>query len=343
MYQLARPLLFSLSPETAHDLSLDLLGAAGRLGVSKLLARQPQPLPVNVMGIEFPNPVGLAAGLDKNGDAIRGLSDLGFGFVEIGTITPRPQPGNPKPRIFRLPQAEAVINRMGFNNKGVDYLLERVRNAKFEGVLGINIGKNLTTPVEQATDDYLYCLDQVYTSASYITVNISSPNTPGLRSLQYGDSLKELLSALQQRQEDLTAMHGRRVPIAVKIAPDMSDEEIIQTAEIIVECGMDGVIATNTTLSRVGVEGMQHGDEAGGLSGAPVREQSTHVVKVLAETLQGRLPIIAVGGITEGAHAAEKIAAGASLVQVYSGFLYKGPALIRDSVDAIAALRSKAE
>lgn len=338
MYRLARPLLFSLSPETAHDLSLDLLGAAGRLGLSKLAVRQPAAVPVNVMGIDFPNPVGLAAGLDKNGDAIRGLSDLGFGFIEIGTITPRPQPGNPKPRIFRLPQAEGVINRMGFNNRGVDYLLDRVRNAKFDGVLGINIGKNLATPVEQATDDYLYCLDKVYTSASYITVNISSPNTPGLRSLQYGDSLKELLSALQQRQEDLTEMHGRRVPIAVKIAPDMTDEEVAQVAHIIIECGMDGVIATNTTLSRAGVEGMQHADEAGGLSGAPVREQSTHVVRVLAETLQGRLPIIAVGGITEGKHAAEKIEAGASLVQIYSGFLYKGPALIRESVDAIAAL-----
>ncbi|MBS7325159.1 MAG: quinone-dependent dihydroorotate dehydrogenase [Thiopseudomonas sp.] len=338
MYRLARPLLFSLSPETAHDVSLDLLGAAGRLGVSKVLGGRPRKLPIAVMGIDFPNPVGLAAGLDKNGDAIRGLSDLGFGFVEIGTITPRPQPGNPKPRIFRLPQAEAVINRMGFNNRGVDYLLERVRNAQFQGVLGINIGKNLTTPVEQATEDYLYCLDRVYSYASYITVNISSPNTPGLRSLQYGDSLKELLSALQQRQEDLTEMHGKRVPIAVKIAPDMSDEEIVQTAEIILDCGMDGVIATNTTLSRASVEGMQHADEAGGLSGAPVREQSTHVVRVLAETLQGRLPIIAVGGITEGKHAAEKIEAGASLVQLYSGFLYKGPALIRQSVDAIAAM-----
>lgn len=341
MYRIARPLLFSLSPETAHDLSLDLLGSAGRLGMTKLFARQTIAAPVNVMGIDFPNPVGLAAGLDKNGDAIRGLSDLGFGFIEIGTITPRPQPGNPKPRIFRLPQAEGVINRMGFNNRGVDYLLERVRNAKFDGVLGINIGKNLDTPVEQATDDYLYCLDRVYTSASYITVNISSPNTPGLRSLQYGDSLKELLSALQLRQEDLTEMHGRRVPIAVKIAPDMTDEEVNQVAEIIVECGMDGVIATNTTLSREGVEGLPHAEEAGGLSGAPVREQSTHIVRVLADSLQGRLPIIAVGGITEGQHAAEKIEAGASLVQVYSGFLYKGPALIRDSVEAIAALRKE--
>src|SRR5574344_858318 len=326
MYALARELMFKLSPETSHELAIDLIGAGGRLGLNRLLCKTPR-LPVTVMGLEFPNPVGLAAGLDKNGDAIDGFAQLGFGFIEIGTITPRPQPGNPKPRIFRLPQAQGVINRMGFNNRGVDYLLERVRNAKFDGVLGINIGKNLTTPVEQATDDYLYCLDKVYTSASYITVNISSPNTPGLRSLQYGDSLKELLSALQQRQEDLTEMHGRRVPIAVKIAPDMSDEEVGQVAQIILDCGMDGVIATNTTLSREGVEGMQHADEAGGLSGAPVREQSTHVVRVLAETLQGRLPIIAAGGITEGQHAAEKIQAGASLVQVYSGCIYKGPQL----------------
>lgn len=340
MYKITRNLMFKLSPETSHDLSIDLLGLSGRLGLSKL-CRKPAGLPRNVMGIDFPNPVGLAAGLDKNGDAILGLAGLGFGFIEIGTITPRPQPGNPKPRIFRLPAAQGIINRMGFNNLGVEHLLQRVQNANFGGVLGINIGKNFDTPVERAVDDYLYCLDKVYPHASYITVNISSPNTPGLRSLQFGDSLKELLSALQSRQEDLTAEHGVRKPIAVKIAPDMTDEEIEQVAGIIVECGMDGVIATNTTLSREGVEGMLHADEAGGLSGAPVREQSTHVIRVLAESLQGRLPIIGVGGITEGAHAAEKIEAGASLVQLYSGFIYRGPALIRESVDAIAALRSK--
>lgn len=336
MYSLSRRLLFKLSPETAHELSIDLLGAAGRLGLTKRLIKQPSALPVKVMGLNFPNPVGLAAGLDKNGDAILGLSGLGFGFIEIGTVTPRAQPGNPKPRLFRLPAAEGVINRMGFNNHGVDYLLSRVNKAKFDGVLGINIGKNVDTPVENAADDYLICLDKVYNSASYITVNVSSPNTPGLRSLQFGDSLKRLLDTLRERQEDLTVLHGKRVPLAIKIAPDMTDEEIVTVANILVETGMDAVIATNTTTSRVGVEGMLHADEAGGLSGAPVREQSTHVVRVLADTLAGRLPIIAAGGITEGQHAAEKIKAGASLVQVYSGFIYKGPKLIRESVDAIA-------
>lgn len=341
MYNLSRRLLFKLSPETAHELTIDTLGAAGRLGLTHRLVKQPAALPVTVMGIEFPNPVGLAAGLDKNGDAILGLSGLGFGFIEIGTITPRAQPGNPKPRLFRLPAAEGVINRMGFNNLGVDHLLARVQNAKFSGVLGINIGKNFDTPVENAADDYLLCMDKVYGSASYITVNVSSPNTPGLRSLQFGDSLRNLLSALSQRQQELTVLHGKRVPLAIKIAPDMSDEEIVEVAHILLETGMDAVIATNTTVSREGVAGMQHADEAGGLSGAPVREQSTHVVRVLAETLAGRLPIIAVGGITEGQHAAEKIEAGASLVQIYSGFIYKGPELIRSSVDAVAGVLGK--
>ena len=339
MYSLARELLFKLSPETSHELSIDLIGAGGRLGLNGLLTKAPASLPVSVMGLEFPNPVGLAAGLDKNGDAIDGFAQLGFGFVEIGTVTPRPQPGNPKPRLFRLPEAEAVINRMGFNNLGVDHLLARVQAAKFKGVLGINIGKNFDTPVERAVDDYLACLDKVYAHASYVTVNVSSPNTPGLRSLQFGDSLKELLEALRRRQEDLTQEHGRRVPLAIKIAPDMSDEETALVASALLGADMDAVIATNTTLSREGVEGLAHADEAGGLSGAPVRDKSTHIVQVLAGELSGRLPIIAVGGITEGKHAAEKIAAGASLVQIYSGFIYKGPALIREAVDAIAALR----
>ena len=340
MYKLTRKLMFKLSPETSHDLSIDLLVMSGRLGLSNVFCKKTAQLTTTVMGIDFSNPVGLASGLDKNGDAILGLSALGLGFIAIGTITPRPQPGNPKPRIFRLPQAQAIINRMGFNNKGVDYLLERVKNAQFSGVLGINIGKNVDTPVERAVVDYLICLDKVYQHASYVTVNISSPNTPGLRSLQFGDSLRELLTALQQRQEDLTQMHGKRVPIAVKIAPDMSDEEIVDVAQTVLACGMDGIIATSTTLGRKGVEGMRYADEAGGLSGAPVREQSTHVVKVLAEHLDGRLPIIAVGGISSGEHAAEKIAAGASLVQIYSGFIYQGPALIRESVDAIASMRN---
>ncbi|PTU74880.1 quinone-dependent dihydroorotate dehydrogenase [Pseudomonas mangrovi] len=338
MYSLARDLLFKLSPETSHDLSIDLIGAAGRLGLAGMLCKAPVALPVSVMGLEFPNPVGLAAGLDKNGAAIDGFGQLGFGSIEIGTVTPRPQPGNPKPRLFRLPEAEAIINRMGFNNRGVDALVENVRAARYRGVLGINIGKNFDTPVERAVDDYLICLDKVYAHASYVTVNVSSPNTPGLRSLQFGDSLKQLLEALRLRQEDLTREHGRRVPLAIKIAPDMSDEETVLVADALVQAGMDAVIATNTTLTRDGVETLAHGDEAGGLSGAPVREKSTHIVRVLAEELKGRLPIIAAGGITEGRHAAEKIAAGASLVQIYSGFIYKGPALIRESVDAIAAL-----
>ena len=339
MYNLARQLLFKFSPEVSHDLSLDLIGAGGRLGLNALLCKAPALSPVTVMGLDFPNPVGLAAGLDKNGAAIDGFAQLGFGFVEIGTVTPRPQPGNPKPRIFRLPQAEAIINRMGFNNLGVDNLVSRVRAARYKGILGINIGKNFDTPVERAVEDYLICLDKVYAHASYVTVNVSSPNTPGLRSLQFGDSLKQLLEALHVRQLQLAARHGKHVPLAIKIAPDMTDEETVLVAQALLESGMDAVIATNTTLSRIGVEGLAHGDEAGGLSGAPVREKSTHTVRVLAAELAGRLPIIAAGGITEGEHAAEKISAGASLVQLYSGFIYKGPALIRQSVDAIAALR----
>ncbi|WP_407316785.1 quinone-dependent dihydroorotate dehydrogenase [Pseudomonas sp. nanlin1] len=338
MYNLARQLLFKLSPETSHDLSLDLIGAGGRLGLNGRLTKSPAQLPVTVMGLPFSNPVGLAAGLDKNGAAIDGFAQLGFGFVEIGTVTPRPQPGNPKPRLFRLPQAEGIINRMGFNNLGVDHLLERVAGARYRGILGINIGKNFDTPVEQAVNDYLICLEKVYAQASYITVNVSSPNTPGLRSLQFGESLKQLLDALAVRREALAVSHGRRVPLAIKIAPDMTDAETALVATALLDSGMDAVIATNTTLSRVGVEGLAHATEAGGLSGAPVREQSTHIVKVLAAELAGRLPIIAAGGITEGRHAAEKIAAGASLVQLYSGFIYKGPALIRESVDAIAAM-----
>ncbi len=337
MYTLARDLLFKLAPETSHDLSIDLIGAGGRLGLNGLLCKAPASLPVRVMGLEFANPVGLAAGLDKNGDAIDGFAQLGFGFIEIGTVTPRAQPGNPKPRLFRLPEAQGIINRMGFNNLGVDHLLARVQAARYRGVLGINIGKNFDTPVERAVDDYLIGLDKVYAHASYVTVNVSSPNTPGLRSLQFGDSLRQLLEALRQRQEDLAVVHGKRVPLAIKIAPDMTDEETVDVARALLDTGMDAVIATNTTLSREGVEGLQYADEAGGLSGAPVRDKSTHTVRVLAGELQGRLPIIAVGGITEGQHAADKIAAGASLVQIYSGFIYQGPALIRQAVDAIAA------
>lgn len=338
MYSLARNLLFKLAPETAHELSIDLIGAAGRLGVSGALCKAPQSLPVNVMGIQFPNPVGLAAGLDKNGEAILGLAQMGFGFIEVGTVTPRPQPGNPKPRLFRIPEKQAIINRMGFNNHGVDYLLQRVQAANYQGVLGINIGKNIDTPVERAEEDYLICLEKVYNHASYVTVNVSSPNTPGLRSLQFGESLINLLEALRRKQEDLTAEWGKRVPLAIKIAPDMTDEEVCQVAKILRETGMDAVIASNTTLDKTEVEHLAFGNEAGGLSGAPVRHKSTHVVSVLAEELKGELPIIAVGGITEGQHAAEKIAAGASLVQIYTGFMYQGPRLICEAIDHIAQL-----
>ena len=253
MYTLARQLLFKLSPETSHELSIDLIGAGGRLGLNRLLTPKPASLPVSVLGLEFPNPVGLAAGLDKNGDAIDGFGQLGFGFIEIGTVTPRPQPGNPRPRLFRLPQANAIINRMGFNNHGVDHLLARVRAAKYRGVLGINIGKNFDTPVERAVDDYLICLDKVYADASYVTVNVSSPNTPGLRSLQFGDSLKQLLEALRQRQEALALRHGRRVPLAIKIAPDMSDEETAMVAAALIESGMDAVIQAALSARHIKV------------------------------------------------------------------------------------------
>ena len=288
------------------------------------------------MGLEFPNPVGLAAGLDKNGDYIDPMMALGFGFVEIGTITPRPQPGNPKPRLFRLPEHEAIINRMGFNNLGLDHLVRQVCQRRRKGILGINIGKNIDTPVERAVDDYLLCMDKVYAHADYITVNISSPNTPGLRSLQFGDEFNSLLETLKARQGALADQHSRYVPLAVKIAPDMSDEELRQLGELLARHGIDGVIATNTTISRQAVSDSPFAEEAGGLSGAPVRERSTQVVKVLSELLGDALPVIAVGGILSAADAVEKIDAGAALVQVYTGFIYSGPGLVREAVEAIA-------
>lgn len=336
-YKFIRPVLFSLDAETAHEFSLDMLGAAERLGLLKLMAASPNftgsVTPVEVAGIQFPNAVGLAAGLDKNGDYIDALARLGFGFIEIGTITPRPQPGNPKPRMFRLPERQAVINRMGFNNKGVDYLIERVKAAKYQGVLGINIGKNADTPVEKAVEDYLMCLEKVYAYATYITVNISSPNTPGLRTLQYGDSLKELLQPLKARQTELAQTLGYK-PIFVKIAPDMNTDEVAMVANTLVECGMDGVIATNTTLSREEVAGLPHADEQGGLSGAPVEDKANEVLESLCRVLDGRLPVIGVGGITDGEGAAAKLQSGASLVQLYSGFIYRGPVLIQEAIEA---------
>jgi dihydroorotate dehydrogenase len=337
MCQHIRDVLFRFDAETSHELSLDMLGAAERLRLLSLFTSKVPSNPVQVMGLSFDNPVGLAAGLDKNGDYFNALGALGFGFVEIGTITPRPQPGNPQPRLFRIPEAQAIINRMGFNNKGVDHLVAQVKKRRYNGILGINIGKNAVTPVENAVDDYLICLRKVYDYADYITVNISSPNTPGLRNLQFGDSLSQLLAPLKTEQTALHKATGRYVPIAVKIAPDMDEGEIHQVAGILLQEGMDGVIATNTTITRVGVEEYENGNEAGGLSGLPVRDKSTYVIKTLNACLGGKLPIIGVGGILDGASAADKIRAGASLVQIYSGFIYEGPALIARAAQGIAS------
>ena len=331
MYKLIRPFLFSLDPEKAHNLGIKGLKIRGKLGC---IDHGPL-LPVNVMGLNFSNPVGLAAGLDKNGEAIDGLASQGFGFLEIGTVTPRAQPGNPKPRLFRLVESQAVINRMGFNNLGVDQLIANVKVKKYCGILGINIGKNFDTPVEQAEADYLTCLEKVYPHADYVAVNLSSPNTPGLRTLQFGDSFKKLLEVLKAKQLALKDEQGRYVPLAIKIAPDMTEEEIVLIAHSLVETGMDGVIATNTTISREAVSHLPHGNEAGGLSGAPLLESSTQTVKVLAETLAGKLPIIAAGGITSGEHAVQKLEAGASLVQIYTGYIYRGNELIFEAVNAI--------
>jgi dihydroorotate dehydrogenase len=334
-YSLLRPAMFALDAETAHHLTLNGLSLANRLGLMSLTARRPADDPREVMGLTFPNPVGLAAGLDKNGEVIDALAALGFGFVEIGTVTPLPQPGNPKPRLFRIPEAQGIVNRMGFNNEGVDALVANVKRARRSGILGINIGKNAVTPIERAADDYLIGLRKVYEHADYVTVNISSPNTKNLRQLQGGDELDALLAQLKAEQEKLAERHGRYVPVAVKIAPDLDAEQIREIAALLMRHRIDGVIATNTTLSREGVEGLRHGDETGGLSGAPVRDKSTAVIRALAAELQGALPIIGVGGILNGADAVEKMQAGASLVQIYSGLIYRGPALVAECADAI--------
>jgi dihydroorotate dehydrogenase len=338
MYSLLRSALFHLDPETAHHITLGGLNVLHSLGLGGFTARRPVADPRTVMGLVFPNPVGLAAGLDKNGDCIGGLAALGFGFIEIGTVTPLPQPGNPKPRLFRLPQASALINRMGFNNDGVDKLIENVRRADYRGILGINIGKNANTPIEKAADDYLICLRKVYAHTSYVTINISSPNTKNLRQLQGEDALNDLLTQLKTEQQMLAGKHGKYVPIVLKIAPDMEAGQVAQIARLLVQHHIDGVIATNTTLSREGVENLPHGTETGGLSGAPVRDKSTAVIRQLAAELQGAVPIIGVGGILNGADAAEKIRAGASLVQLYSGLIYRGPALVNECCAAIRAI-----
>tara|TARA_A100001391_G_scaffold74115_2_gene47935 strand:+ start:277 stop:1275 length:999 start_codon:yes stop_codon:yes gene_type:complete len=328
LYRLARPLLFSLSAEQAHDLTLDLL----RRGAGRLLPGAPPAKPVTVMGLSFPNPVGLAAGLDKNGDCIDGLAELGFGFLEVGTVTPRPQPGNPKPRLFRLPEADAIINRMGFNNHGVDALVANVRASRYQGVLGINIGKNKDTPVERAVDDYLLCQEKVHALASYLVVNVSSPNTPGLRSLQHGEALDGLLGTLREAQTRLDQQNGKRVPLVIKIAPDNSEQELAAMAEAFVRHGIDGVCVGNTTLERPGVERLTHGGEQGGLSGAPLKPIANRALETMARALDGRLPIIGVGGIQSDADALDKQRLGADLVQVYSGLIYRGPGLVREIV-----------
>ncbi len=332
LYSLARPLLFSLAPERAHELTLSLLKSTHKMG----LMRQNVPeKPVICMGIQFPNPIGLAAGLDKNGAYIDALADLGFGFIEIGTITPRPQAGNPHPRLFRLPKAKAIINRMGFNNDGVDKLIENVKASKFKGILGINIGKNADTPVENAVDDYLICLEKVYNYASYITVNISSPNTKNLRSLQSGDALTELLSTLKKRQLELAEENSHYVPLVLKVAPDLEAEDVQFISKQLIEFKIDGLIVTNTTLSREGVEGLPFAEEAGGLSGAPVFEKSTACLAAFSKALNGEVPLIGVGGILSGEQAVAKREAGASLVQVYSGLIYTGPDLVKDCINAL--------
>ncbi|KJY82439.1 dihydroorotate dehydrogenase [Vibrio galatheae] len=332
LYRLARTGFFQLDAEKAHDLAIQNFKRFTGTPLDLLYRQQLPHRPVECMGLTFRNPVGLAAGLDKNGECIEAFDAMGFGFVEVGTVTPRPQSGNDKPRLFRLVEAEGIINRMGFNNLGVDNLVENVKKAKYDCVLGINIGKNKDTPIEKGAEDYLICMEKVYQYAGYIAVNISSPNTPGLRSLQYGEALDELLQELKTKQAELAEKHGKYVPLALKIAPDLSNDEIKQICGSLLKNKIDAVIATNTTLDRTIVEGMKHANEAGGLSGRPVQSRSTEVVRCLHEHLKGEIPVIGVGGIDSYVAAKEKMMAGAELVQVYSGFIYHGPALVRDIV-----------
>jgi dihydroorotate dehydrogenase len=335
LYDLARKALFATDPETAHELTMESLRLGHRLGATRLLCKSHRQ-PVTCMGLEFPNPVGVAPGLDKNGDYFEALGDLGFGFVEIGTITPRPQPGNPKPRVFRLPQANAMINRLGFNNKGVDHLVRRVRRHRFTGILGINIGKNFDTPIENAVDDYLYCLDKVYPYADYVTVNISSPNTEHLRELQGEEALDGLLQMIAERRADLAAEHGRCVPLAVKVAPDLDSDAIRVIAEVVTRHRMEAVIATNTTIGREGVAGMRYATEAGGLSGAPLKPKADGVLAALKAALPEEIDLIGVGGITCGQDAVDKLDRGAKVVQFYTGMVYRGPELVGECLQAIA-------
>jgi dihydroorotate dehydrogenase len=331
-YALIRPLLFALDAERAHELTLDLLAIGDSLGFRREPATNG--IAIEAMGLRFPNRVGLAAGLDKNGTAVDGLGGLGFGFLEVGTVTPRAQSGNPRPRLFRLPEHQAIINRMGFNNNGVDALLDRLASVRYRGILGINIGKNFDTPIERAVEDYLICLEKAYPRASYIAVNISSPNTKNLRQLQGASELDALLGALKSRQAELADRHGKYVPLALKIAPDLDEGQLANIADALRRHRIDAVIATNTTLGREGVEASPLAAEAGGLSGSPLFEKSTAVIRSLAHALAGELPIIAAGGITSGRRAHAKIDAGATLVQIYSGLIYRGPQLVRECIDA---------
>ena len=338
LYPLLRPLLFRLDPETAHKLTLSGLRGLHAVGLLKpFLPRMPSApaAPRRVMGLDFPNPVGLAAGLDKDGEAIDALAAFGFGFLEVGAVTPRPQTGNPQPRLFRLPEAEAIINRMGFNNLGVDNLLRNLKTTRYRGILGVNLGKNFDTPMKRATEDYLICLAKLYGKVSFVTVNISSPNTKNLRALQSGDQLDRLLAALKARQTRLTEKHGKYMPVAVKIAPDLEEPQIATMAALFRKHRIDAVIATNTTLARNGVAHLPHGQEAGGLSGAPMRDRATRILKAFHTALAGEIPLIGSGGVLSGADAQEKIAAGADLVQMYTGLIYRGPELVRECVLAL--------
>jgi dihydroorotate dehydrogenase len=340
LYPLARRFLFSMDPEVAHDLALASLKLVERTGMASVLADTGPARSVKAMGLTFPNALGLAAGLDKNGEYIDALAAMGFGFIEIGTVTPRPQPGNPKPRMFRLPEAQALINRLGFNNHGVEQLVANVLRARYRGVLGINIGKNFDTPIERAADDYEFCLAKVYPHASYVTVNVSSPNTKNLRQLQGADELGALAGKLKTEQNRLADAHGRYVPLVLKIAPDLDDAELGAIAKCLLKHKLDGVIATNTTVSRTAVKGLAHAEEAGGLSGAPLRDVSTEVVRKLAQLLDGGVPIIGVGGVMSAEDARAKLQAGASLVQIYTGFIYRGPPLIGEILRALSAAGS---
>ena len=336
LYPLFRPLLFAADPELAHDVALGGLDAAARVGLAQLAASRLPQAPVEAMGLRFPNRVGLAAGLDKNAAHLKGLATLGFGFIEAGTVTPRAQPGNPRPRMFRVVEAQALVNRLGFNNGGVDAFVANVARSGYRGILGINIGKNFDTPNERAADDYVACLRAVHAHANYVTINVSSPNTKGLRDLQAEKALSALLARIVAERDDLAQKHGRCVPLAVKIAPDLDDVAVNAVARLLVAHRLDGVIATNTTIARDGVAGLPHADEAGGLSGAPLRERSTAVLRILAKALDGALPIIGVGGILAATDAQQKLDAGAALVQLYTGLIYRGPDLVAECVRALA-------